>query len=361
MSPARRPRGVVRALVVGGLVVIAGSAGAWAGATLLRPAPDVLVDRGFVLVDAREGSVGQDLSLAATARWEETATVQGSGSGTVTTVPWADGGVAAPGDVIYTVDLRPVVVAQGDVPGFRDLALGSRGADVLQLQQMLVATGDLSAEPDGTFGPSTDRAVRNWHAHLGMTTTGSDGGTVRVGDLLFVPQLPARLALGEDVVVGLQVSGSYTAARMLPDAPDFTVSLSERQTGIVTTGTSVELTAPEPGTTWHAVVREIRPADAEQPAVAVLAATEGSICTDRCDDLPVDLPTALPARLHVVPETSGVVVPAAAVVNEADGTTWVRLADGSKRSIDVLAGAQGQVVVDGVAVGEKVRTPGGAP
>lgn len=49
------------------------------------------------------------------------------------------------------------------------------------LQRLLVAEGHLDGEPDGDFGPGTERAVKAWQREQGREQTGGggDGGTSR--------------------------------------------------------------------------------------------------------------------------------------------------------------------------------------
>lgn len=79
----------------------------------------------------------------------------------------------AAGDVLFTVDLRPVVIGRGVVPAFRNLQAGDSGVDVEQLEAMLVELGFLSVQADDLFDAATTTAVRSWQASLGVTTDGS--------------------------------------------------------------------------------------------------------------------------------------------------------------------------------------------
>ena len=54
----------------------------------------------------------------------------------------------------------------------------------------------------------------------------------------------------------------------------------------------------------------------------------------------------------------GVVVPLAALITDADGSTAVIAADGQRLPVTVLARARGMAVVQGVRAGTSVRVPG---
>lgn len=343
---------------VGWLAVAAvvGAAGGWALQAILSPAPDVLTSPDYALVDVREGTVGRALQLNASAEWAAAAVAANQSTGTVTSIALAPGHEAGPGDVVYAVDLRPVVVAAGDVPAFRDLGQGDHGEDVEQLQRLLSDLGYYASEPDGRFRAGTYWAVRAWQRDLGVTLD----GVVRRGDVIFVPTLPARLALSPELVVGAPVAGGEPAVQVLPDAPSFTIALPEGQARLISPGMSVEI-LPGDGDAWPAEVTDVREG-AEAGVTASLGGIGGAtICGDDCADVPVGDATLLPNLIHVVPEVSGVVVPIAAVVTTADGETAVVLGSGDVRPVTVISSAEGIAVVEGVAVGETVRTPGLIP
>ena len=213
MRPHKSPAGWV--LLVGLLCLLFGVAGGWALRTLFEPPEDVLASPGFTLVESRRGTVAQSLRLNASVQWIPELTLVGQVSGMVTTVDLVDGEQRGPGTVLFTVGLRPVVVAVGDVPAFRDLSVGAEGLDVLQLQQMLADLGHDPGEVDGRFDATVRNAVREWQGALGVTAD----GVVRVGDIVFVPRLPASLALPPELQVGVMLSAGGPVLHVLPHRP----------------------------------------------------------------------------------------------------------------------------------------------
>src|SRR5690606_33887002 len=116
------------------------------------------------------------------------------------------------------------------------------------------------------------------------------------------------------------------------------------------------------GHAWQAVIAEIRRETEEGLPVAVLASVgDEPISGDECDPVARVEQTLLPSVIHVVPEVSGVTVPAAAVVTTADGDTAVVLESGEVRPVTVVASASGVAVVEGIEVGERIRAPGALP
>jgi peptidoglycan hydrolase-like protein with peptidoglycan-binding domain len=113
----------------------------------------------------------------------------------VVTASRAAGTVIDFGDELLRIDDRPVVLAGGVLPMYRELLLASdhlEGDDVRQLQQLLLDLGfddDGRLEADGDFGAATGRAVEDWQESLGLPETGRVDGSV----LVFSPT-PLRIA-----------------------------------------------------------------------------------------------------------------------------------------------------------------------
>lgn len=345
-------------LVVGVVAVLAvGAVAGWTLRTLLAPPPDVLAAPDYTVVTAQEGTVGRSFQLNVSARWTPEAVLAGQAVGVVTSRELADGDTVRAGDVLLTVDLRPVVAAEGPVPAFRDLASGVRGEDVAQLQRMLADLGYYGGPVDGIFGGGVDAAVRAWQRDLGV----EPDGLVQRGDIVFVPRLPARLALDPALTVGMGLTGGESMVQVLPQSPVLTIFLPEGQAQLVAPGVAVEIPR-EGGGVWQAVIAEVRrEGEAGVPVAVLVGVGDEPICGDECDEVPIVEETLLPSVIHVVPEVSGVTVPAAAVVTTAEGDTAVVLESGELRPVTVVASASGVAVVEGLEVGERVRAPGALP
>jgi peptidoglycan hydrolase-like protein with peptidoglycan-binding domain len=61
----------------------------------------------------------------------------------------------------------------------RDLAVGSTGTDVSALQKFLVSQQDLSATPNGHFGPATKTGVKNFQSAVRFSATGAVNAPTR--------------------------------------------------------------------------------------------------------------------------------------------------------------------------------------
>jgi peptidoglycan hydrolase-like protein with peptidoglycan-binding domain len=89
-----------------------------------------------------------------------------SAPGVVTGLP-GRGDQLEEGDVLLTVSGRPVFVLQGEIPMYRDLFPGLRGADVLQLEGALKRLGFDPGPVDGNFDKATTSAVADWYSSAG--------------------------------------------------------------------------------------------------------------------------------------------------------------------------------------------------
>lgn len=358
MSRPRPRRFRVWSVLLIGLVLVgAAGAGGWALSAVLRPAEDPLEEATHTTAVVEQGEVGESLQLNTVAHWGSVPDGINQASGTVTAVGVSPGEEVVPGTVLYTVNLRPVVVASGQTPAFRVMKRDDEGDDVAQLQQMLGALGFYGGYADGEFGPGTETAVKLWQESLGL----DDTGVVDLGDVVFVSSLPARITVDAEVVSrGATLSGGEEVLRVLPDAPTFRIPATDAQAGMIPAGTHVEITSPEQGV-WQGVAGE-RSTDEQSQTIMITVDAEGepTVCGDECEQVPVGGETVLASKIITTPTVDGLVVPAAAIVTGADGHTALINDDGERIAVSVVASAQGMSVIEGdsVTAGMKVRVPG---
>lgn len=332
------------ALLCGGALI------GWAIAAVLVVPRAGTDEPSFTYVDVVEGDVGSSLNLNSVARWAPLVAGANRATGTVTSVSLAAGSEAQSGDLLFAVDLRPVVVAVGEVPMFRDLQNGTRGKDVAQLQDLLAQVGLYTGGADGRFGPATRAAVRSWQRGLGIEPT----GVVQLGDIIFVPALPARLTLDEEQIRrGVILTGGEDAVLSLGAEPEMTVPVTATQAAAVHVGTTVRISGPG-GESWVASVSELRTAD-DQTDLVLAGPDGGSICGEDCGSIPVGTESLLRAEIVLVEPIHGSVVPTAALISTADGSLVVIDREGEQHPVTVLATAKGMSVVRGVTPGLSVR------
>jgi peptidoglycan hydrolase-like protein with peptidoglycan-binding domain len=335
--------------------VLASCAVTWAAATVFAAPQASSVSDTYTTATVRLGRVESSISLNVAASWTKTLVASNLASGTVTSVVMAQGAELETGSILYTVDLRPVVVAEGQVPAFRDIAAPLKGADVSQLQAMLTHLGLYDGKADGEAGTSTVNAIKRWQKALGV----EPDGVVHRGDLVFVPSLPARLTLDPSAItVGKAVGGGEPAIFGLPGSPTFTAPVAQSQAAAIPAGAEVEITAPS-GQTWTAVAgSQATSSDTPDTTVVELSGLAGGpICGEECGSVPTADKTLLPSRAITVKPTSGMVVPSAALSTRANGTITVTDAKGQRHVVTVVAAAQGTSVITGVPEGLHVRIP----
>jgi len=334
------------ALVVGGIV-------GWAVATVFTPPKDVLSSTAFTTVDVVNGEVGSSLTLNTVASWTPVPVGSNLASGVVTSVKIKPGDEVKQGSVLYTVNLRPVVVAKGAVPAFRGLGPGDSGEDVSQLQRMLKTAGHSRAEATGTFDAVTTAAVRAWQKSRSMPVD----GFVQAGDIIYVPTLPTRVALDATLLSrGVSLAGGEKVLTGLPSAPEFTVPVTDAQAASMPTGTRVEITSPE-GAEWEGFVADQR-VDEQNAISIVLAGKDGaSICGKDCGQIGVEGQAFLLSKIVTVESVTGLMVPSAALLSKADGTIAVTDPEGVEHPVTVVTSAKGMSIIEGVDDGLSVRVP----
>jgi len=335
------------------VILLAGTVVGWAAATVLTPPKDLSDPTAFTFVTVQQGDVGSSINLHAVAEWALSPVGSNQAAGTVTSVNIEPGQQVTAGAVLYTVNLRPVVVGQGAVPSFEGLSQGSKGADVAQLQSLLASLGFYKGSVNGSFAYSTAAAVKAWQKSLGVTPDGA----VRAGDIVFVPTLPARVALDPKVIKrGGSVTGGEPAIAGLPPEPSFYLPVTQAQAGLIATGTVVEITGPKKEK-WIGVA-SVHVADENSQVKVMLTGRDGaSICGDACAGIPVADPSSFSSRVVTVATVSGLRVPSAALESTASGQTVVIDKHGRQHAVAVVASARGMSIITGVSEGTKVRVP----
>jgi len=344
-----RRRAPLLALLAAGLV----AAGWWAGRTAFFTPADPLSTAEPVTYRVVEGTIGRSLQFAAQAEWTLTPIGTSWASGVVTSILASPGGLVDAGDVVFAVDLRPVVIAEGSTPSFRDLGLKAVGPDVEQLQRLLDVLGLYDGDIDGVFGTSLRTAVKGWQTSLGVEAD----GVVRAGDLVYVSSLPARIVLDDSVVVGRGLTAGTDTVWLLPEAPVVRIPLIPEQRSLVPLAADVLVTYP--GGVWSARISEVVEDDDVGRLYLYLTAPDGGVvCGSGCtQSVPLLGVTDFPAEIVVTAERTGPIVPAAALGTSADGGVYVTLPDGSTRTVTLLGVADGLAVVEGISVGDSILLP----
>ncbi|MFE1320546.1 peptidoglycan-binding protein [Kitasatospora phosalacinea] len=177
-GPAPRERGAAARLgrrLRGGAVkaVPLGAALALVGAVVLadRAVPSPMaadVPAGPLVVPVGRAELDESATVAVQLLRADGLRVTGRRAGVFTSVRVAPGARVAGGDVLATIDDRPVVAMSGDAPLYRDLGPGSRGPDVRRLEHFLAGLGLLTTVPDEAYDTATATAVRAFRSRYGL-------------------------------------------------------------------------------------------------------------------------------------------------------------------------------------------------
>jgi peptidoglycan hydrolase-like protein with peptidoglycan-binding domain len=262
------------------------------------------------------------------------------------------------GQPLYEVDGHKVPLLFGDRPAWRLLGPDTKGADVRQLEQNLVALGyatTRSLDVDDTWTAATADAVKRWQKAAGL----DQDGTVDLGEAVFLPGAVIVASqsghLGEDARPGGEV---LTAT---PAAPVVTVKLDASKRDLVAAGDTVDIELPG-GTRIPGTVASVATVATDGDSngnggggdseVAVAITPSGS--TGDLDGAPVSVYVTRQKAENVL------AVPVGALLALAEGGYGVET-DGDHTLVPVEIGlfAGGQVEVRGPALraGLKVVVP----
>lgn len=326
-------------------------AAGWAFARVTSPPEGLKSGAEAVLATARIDEVGDDLALNVSARWPGEFRILGGLEGTVTAVMVIDGQPVNSGEVLFSVDLQPVVVVEGAVPTFRAMGPGTAGPDVAQLQTFLRIIGFYDGAVDGDFGGATHDAVRSWQLSIGA----QDDGVVELGEVLFVSGLPRPIDVEEATVrVGELLPAGGAVGSVLAASPEFTLTVSASQSAAIKDNAEVRFEDRE----WLGSVGSRSSDDEGNVVIRITPREGGSICGDQCASITRIGATSFAARVTVRAPVRGVTVPTAALLSGPDGSTVVVDATGTRRDVTVVASAGGRSVVEGIAAGIEIRVQG---
>ena len=216
------------------------------------------------------------------------------------------------GDVLYTVESRPVVALEGELPAWRTMNRSSDdGADIEQLEAALVALGydpDGDVTVDASWDSDTTAMVKRWQVGLGA----DDTGVVTLGSVVFIPQ--AATVTSASARVGDEVSDGDTVLELSGTAQQVIIDVPIELRANVIPSIRVDL-AGTPGT-----VTRLRSADGTD-GVTVQAVISPDAKLD------VDAGSTIKVTISYDLATGQLVVPTDAVVSRLDGTYAVQILD----------------------------------
>ncbi|GGB71434.1 hypothetical protein N798_16675 [Knoellia flava TL1] len=351
----RRLAGVVALLVIPGTAFVAGRSSL---AGVERASAGVVAGPAAVEWTVKQERVGRTLRLPATLRLVDSPGPLVGVAGMLTALPPSQGRTVSSGDVVAEVDLHPIVAGQGTVPAFRPLQVGTVGPDVAQLRRFLCTEKVLtSCAASTTFSPAVRSAVKAWQKSLGVTQT----GVVQPSEVMWLPELPARVRPATTAAVGNRVTADDRPVLTAGGAPTLDVRVTPAQaklvppgapltlgqvTGRVTGASAAVSSGPDAEQAEQAMTLDVAGPDGREPLCASAGPCASLLGSALSRSVTVDV--------AVVPSRTGTGVPVRAVLTGADGATYVRGVDGTRRPVTVEATAGGLSIVTGLRVGERI-------
>ena len=197
-----------------------------------------------------EGSLSAQISADGTLRYTTPGgagySVINQASGTFSRLPRA-GEVFSRGAVLYRVSNEPVILLYGNTPVYRSLSEGSRGPDVRELNENLVALAyATSSEFKGDrsyFSAETKAALERLQHHLGDQETGS----LTEGQAVFLPS-QVRISI-VNATLGTTARPGVAVMQATSDSQQVVVDLDASEQSEVKVGDDVQITLPDGQTT----------------------------------------------------------------------------------------------------------------
>ncbi|MCW2286949.1 hypothetical protein EDF60_1595 [Leucobacter luti] len=311
LRPRPRPFLVLSAIWVTPLLAVSAF---MVGARVLErestaPAKDPVTLVGERFSDSRQGV---DIEFAI----DQPPAAYAASAGIVTGVYVEEGDSIVIGQPIISVDGLPRIAHSAQLPFYRELSLGSSGADVIALIDFLTILNFLSTgNTEGILTGDVESALVQFQVHIGL----SPDGVLRPEDFIFFPpsfvqvselfiQIGGPITTGEPIAFGASVARTANLLAAGTDEPPD--EMSGGQTMLVAGDRSMEISSFEvrggiSQTLYTAVIQWVRD--------GLVREEESS--AERVKFSGATLEFAEAKRVGVVPNTS--------VFGGADGTTCV--------------------------------------
>ncbi|WJV47933.1 efflux RND transporter periplasmic adaptor subunit [Streptomyces flavofungini] len=337
--------GAAAAAVAAGAAALAYGGGDSGGGRSERPPATATITRtDLVLSKTVDGKVD----------YAQRRAVKSAVPGTVT-VAAREGATVTRGQALYELDDKPVTLLYGPVPAFREMKVGARGSDVLELERNLVALGYGSGlYVDPRYDRATAAAVKRWQKSLNRAPTGRVGK----GDVVFQPEQVK--VVRADAALADQVGPDTPALTIASTRPVVRAQLDQTDASLTAKGTRVEVTLPGGTTERGRVTGTVKPEgsgdeEASGDTITVEVSLDGGASASSKD-------AKATASVKFVSESREDVltVPVEAVValRGTDGGYGLQLVEGrTSRMVRVETGmtADGRIEVSGSQIKEGLR------
>ena len=276
------------------------------------------------------------------------------------------GHTLGPGAPLYRLNDTPVTYLAGKIPMYRDLAVGTTGPDVRQLETNLRRLGYADRDEldvDQNYSYATQLAVERWQRDTDQPVT----GYVASSSVVFLPMTSIRVA--QTAQLGTLTSPGSQVLTVTSTQRQITVNVNLDTAYSAAVGDTVSITFPD-GTRGHGTISDISsevstgttdsggapsPDNGSADAPPQLAITIQPSQPDRArrwSNAPVTVTLTTLRRPHVV------AIPVTALAANGDGTYFVDLVtDTGTRKQDVQIGVVSGDLVEitsGLEPGQKV-------
>lgn len=330
-------------------------AGLWAGRATMQAPKVELADESTLYYTVGPASVGKQIPFAIVLTWPLTAVNLGIEDATLTSIEVTDGQTVNAGDILYRRDLRPTIIAEGNIPSFRDLTTGVKGEDVTQLQTLLKTKKYLPAGMKTTteYTTTIETAVKKWQKDLGI----EPDGIVKRNDLLYVKTLPVNIILSADAKIGTPLNELESLVNVISGEAQLKSSVIEG--GFQNQKIEVNINDQWVEIQLDRIEQSIDPQDAGQEMAYFKRADGNPICSaGECDGLkPKAGGLSFQARKVIQEAAEGPAVPVAAIIKDDTGKDAVILENGKSVPVQILGQGNGLVVVNGIENGQKIQLP----
>lgn len=307
-------------------------------------------------VEVTRRDLSEEVKLTGTVSHGEAHSLAIEADGLVTSAPAQDD-IVRPGDELIRINDRPVTLAEGSVPLYRELRRIGRfeldeagdklglqeGEDVAQLQRFLLSKGfddEERLEADGIFGITTERAVKAWQKDIGVPATGK----VDRSQLVFVDG-PLRVESAPDV--GMRFDQVTVGAV----TPSIELEVTSRQRPFFTEGTRVSIES-DAGEAAGLVTEAKRTTGADGSA-------RHAVKVEFVAEAPTDVETTDVVSTRVLAENV-TTVPVRALVALAEGG-WAVQVEADDRlqltAVELGTVVDGMAEIDGLEEGTLVVVP----
>lgn len=298
-----------------------------------------------VWVAAEETTIGSALNLSTTVKQPVQVIASNHLTGVVSSIA---PGEKNPGEVIYSVAGTEVYLVSGQTPFYQDIAPRASGDNVKQVEQFLKDLDFFSGTPNTSFDAQTTAAIKKWQASTKQKAT----GVIELGSVIAVNTLPGQVDVAEAIKPGKNLSGGEDAVLASSGDRSFTMTLTEEQAAMIPQDSVIEVNHGE--LNWMAQIQQSTTDESRNVSYTLASPEGGQVCREQCDQLPSGSMVTLRSKVIVVPETTGIGIPAAAVSTTATGQAQVTTEAGTT-PVEVVASSQGIVIVTGLEAGTAVR------